>query len=185
MVIFVDGFQNTGKTTLVENSSFPHDSFPFTENIQALGLDTKHIPGYQLGKDLGMLFAFSKMDKNLLIDRGPLSSILYSLKEMRFEEETFSVLRSFADILAKEKNAKFIFVTKSGMAPTKREHHDGFDYLDDDNDPNMRKYLSQLQEILDEAGVRVTFFTNDFSKSEKENSIRFDSIVRKIFYEHD
>lgn len=186
MNIFIDGFQNVGKTTLLDNSKYKHLRFPFDVYVHDFDLkDPQSLNGFQLGKDLGMLFGLSVTDnRNItLFDRGPFSTIYYSLKEDRWTKRKY--VENFLKHIKSFKDNIFVFVTKiNDETNIKREHNDGFDYLDDDNEKSKDYYLGYLQGIANLHEIDLRFFENDFSKPIEENIERFNNFLEQVMYEH-
>ena len=186
MNIFIDGFQNVGKTTLIQQSKYKHFRFPFDTYINDFDLkDPESLNGFQLGKDLGMLFALDTMEKNSvrIFDRGPFSTIYYSVKENRWKTNKYA--NNFLNHIKIFKDNIFVFVTKiNDSLNLKREHNDGFDYLDDDKEYSKDYYLGYLEGLAYLNGIKLYFFENDFSKSIEENVERFNTFIGQLIYEH-
>lgn len=184
MIIFVDGFQNTGKTTLLDNCKYKHDRFPFNQYLDKFGLNAE-INGFQIGKDLGILFGLQFTNENIVFDRGPLSTIFYSLKEDRYGKDTAKVIVKFLIELKKYPNCKYIFVKKiNDPKQVERNHSDGFDYLDDDNDPEKDNILDMMRNICYHQ-IDMVIFENDFSDTIEHNSERFNALLEVLMDEHD
>ena len=184
MVIFIDGWQNTGKSTLIENCKYKHSRFPFNQYLDLLDLKND-INGYQLGKDLGILFLSNFLKDPLVLDRGPFSTIFYSLKEKRYGENTELILAKFLKELTNYKNCRFVFVVKKNETnPQERIHNDGFDYLNDDKDPEKEKLLKEIVKAAQNYGIKIYIFENDYSLSLKTNYHRFNDFLEGIFDEY-
>lgn len=188
MIIFVDGFQNTGKTSLIENCGYKHNRFPFNQYLDKYQLNEnkERLNGYQLGKDLGILFGLQYTDKNLVFDRGPFSTIFYSLKEKRYGENTNDIVAYFLqDLREYKEKCKYIFVIKcNDKGNNERIHNDGFDYLNDDNDPNKEKILQIMLLGARIARLDIRIFINDFSKPLEENQKEFNKLLEEMMNEH-
>ena len=187
MNIFIDGFQNTGKTTLIENCKFKHNRFPFNQYLEEFNLSNNRdcLNGFQIGKDLGILFGLQYSKQNVIFDRGPFSTIFYSLKEMRFNENTTTILIKFISELKKYENCKYVFVKKiNSKGEEKRNHQDGFDYLNDDEDQEKEKLLEQIIFTAKKFGVEINIFENDFSLSLKTNYHRFNDFLEGLLNEY-
>lgn len=184
MNIFVDGFQNTGKTTLLEGSKYNSCRFPFNQYLDAFNLKTKEeLNGFQIGKDLGILFALNYSTTDIqLFDRGPFSTLYYSLKENRWDGDMIR-FNNFLSVLAKAKNCRYVFVYKRNGEGITREHNDGFDYLNDDEDPNKYGDLERIRYLAAKKGIKLYLFENDFSQSIEENVKRFDNLIETIIRE--
>ena len=183
MVIFVDGFQSCGKTTLISNCRYEHARFPFNQHLSALGIPD--LTGFQLGKDLGIMFALQGRYDPLVLDRGPFSTIFYSLKECRHGEKTPIIMARFLKELASYKGFRYVFVTKKNAPVSERKRGDGFDYLDDDSDKNKEKLLEDMVREARAAGIKIEIFENDFSMQAKRNSRRFNALLERLAHEHD
>ena len=185
MIIFIDGYQNTGKTTLIKNCKYKHGRFPFNQYLE-LFKGAMDINGYQLTKDLGICFMSQFVKDNIILDRGPLSTIFYSLKENRYGHATPAVMTKFVSALKEYKNCRYVFVKKiNDKTQEKRIHNDGFDYLDDDNDEKKDELLNQMVVASEIAGLKIYIFENDFSLSLKQNFHRFNDFLEGIINEHD
>lgn len=187
MIIFVDGFQNTGKTTLIAGSNRIYDRFPFNQYLTGYELEGKkeELNGFQLGKDLGILFALKYTNYDLVFDRGPFSTIFYSLKENRYGDQTIDVLARFIMDIKDYKNYKYIFVVKKNNKLTERKHNDGFDYLNDDLDENKEKILKDIMNTCKLFKIDIRIFENDFSKSVEDNQKEFNKLLEEMIDEHD
>lgn len=163
MLIFVEGFQGVGKTTLLESSGYSYNHFPFAYYVKEFGFKDEKLTGFQFGKDLGILYALRNINLPLLFDRGPFSSVYYSLKEKRCSEE---FLRSYLKEISKYKDCKYLFIQKvNGLASSERKRSDGFDYLNDENDSKKEERFEQMKNLANEYGIKFHFFENDFSKN--------------------
>lgn len=184
MIVYVDGFQNCGKTTLLEHCNYKHSRFPFNEYLYKFDL-TDDLNTFQLTKDLGIVFAGQFITDNIVLDRGPLSTAFYSLKEKRFGDKTGQVIFSFLKEIAQYQSRAFVFVKKiNDNNPVKRMHRDGFDYLNDDEDTEKDKTLNEMIYLARSANIKVVIFENDFSKSIEENCTNFNKLIEDIINEY-
>ena len=187
MNVFVDGFQNTGKTTLLEKSKYKCNRFPFNQYLDEFNLTSKEeLNGFQIAKDLGILFglSFSRSQETILFDRGPFSTLYYSLKDNRWSKNIDNY-KNFAKEISKFRNMIYIFVIKiNNYNENERSHNDGFDYLQDDGDPNKFRYLEMIQSFARSAGIELYIFENDYSKSIEENVEKFDNYVGGLVREY-
>ena len=182
MNIFIDGFQNTGKSTLIDNCNFKHNRFPFNQYMDEFSLD---INTYQIGKDLGILFGLQYNEEPVIFDRGPFSTIFYSLKENRYGNKTIEIVFKFLKEIATFKNCRFVWIKKiNNKESIIREHNDGFDYLDDENDLEKDKLLDQIIQMAESVGIKLYIFENDFSISLKENYHRFNNLLGELINEY-
>lgn len=184
MNIFIDGFQTTGKSTLIEKCDFKYNRFPFNQYLDSLDLKND-LNGFQIGKDLGMLFALQYNKENVIFDRGPFSTIFYSLKENRFGNKTPEILTKFLSEISKFKNCEYVFVVKKNNKENiKREHNDGFDYLNDDDDKEKENILQDIVNTAKQFGINIHIFTNDFSKSLDDNIYNFNKLLEELTNEY-
>lgn len=186
MVIFVDGFQNTGKTTLVDACKYRHNRFPFNQYLDMFNLGKEALSGFQLAKDLAMMFGLQYSKENLVLDRGPLSTVFYSLKENRYGPATNEMMVKFLKEVNSFKGFRYVFVTKKNAADSfLRNHADGFDYLDDDNDANKDALLWSIADQAASLGMKISFFENDFSRKLKQSIHDFNDLLERLMHEHD
>lgn len=187
MIIFVEGAQGVGKTTLINSCKYKHRRFPFNEYLEQFKLkSTDNLNGFQLGKDLGMLFALQFVKENIIFDRGPLSTVFYSLKEYRFGEETNNIVFNFLKEISKYQKISFIWIKKvNSKSKIKRDHNDGFDYLDDENDSNKNKLFEIIKMFANYTNINIKVFENDFSKKLKSNIHNFNNLLEETINEHD
>ncbi len=83
MFFFIEGSRNVGKTYLIEKAlkdeklNLSYYKFPFYNISQQLKTDAKSLC---IGKDLALLEMINQLDfdKNLIIDRGFLSTVVYN-----------------------------------------------------------------------------------------------------------
>lgn len=190
MNIFIDGYQNVGKTQMLEKCKYKHTRFPFNQYLDKFNLKTKEeLNGFQIGKDLGILFTLSQVQSKeiLLFDRGPFSTLYYSLKEKRWKKGV-DQFNDFLGELTKFKGCAYIFVVKINSQSLEREHNDGFDYLNDEQDPQKFHNLEVLQQMALTWGLPFYIFENDFSKPIDVNVDRFNefvkNVVRELVHEH-
>lgn len=186
MIIFIDGYQNCGKTTLIEKCKYKHNRFPFNQYLNKFNLYTKNeLNGFQFGKDLGMLFGLQYVNENIIFDRGPLSSVYYSLKENRYGESTHKIIFDFLKEISQYNNIKFVFIKKiNDKQNIKRLHNDGFDYLNDDHDLEREYTFDEMNYLAKSAGIKINTFINDYSKPLNENQIEFDRLLEELINEH-
>lgn len=186
MNIFVDGFQNTGKTTLIEKSDFKFNRFPFNQYLDLFELKSQdNLNAYQIAKDLGILFGLQYNKENVIFDRGPFSTIFYSIKENRYGEKTLELMMKFLKEISKFKNCKYVFVVKKNEDKSiKREHNDGFDYLNDDEDQEKYKLLDYIVNAAKSFGIEISIFTTDFAKPLEDNIYYFNRLLGELTNEY-
>lgn len=185
MFVFIEGFQNVGKTTLINAAGYYDLRFGFVKYLDEFNLKERDsLNGFQIGKDLGMLFLsdFCYKTKNLVIDRGPLSTLYYSIKEKRWPSEEY--VRSYLKEISSFKKARYIWVTKiNDNTNHKRDRKDGFDFINDDEE-NYKYRIEQLKKYCKEYGIYFEVFVNDYSKSPKENAKRLRALIEGRKNEH-
>lgn len=182
-VIFIDGSQMVGKSTLIkgleEKYGFETYKFPFSEYTSALGLKSKEeLRGFQAGKDLSALYwlsQFSDTDKTIIVDRGPMSTAYYSIACDRM---TYLQTDRFIQELAKfGQDFTYIFITaKNRPDGMKRDKKDGFDDLRrGEAKAGVLNYLKGLSEEFD---LNLIHFENDFSIPIEENIKNLYNLIR-------
>ena len=183
MAIFIDGPQQSGKTTLINliksNGNYGVYKFEFGKYSKEFNLHTKQeLASFSLGKDLAMVQILPNLvDGNLLVDRGPLSTAYYSIVENRLP---INLILKFLRIVKEySSDHGFIFIRpKNRPKLAARNKDDGFDKgFEEDED-----HFIQLVNLIKEAGLgdRVLFFENDFNYSPEENASRLAvEILRK------
>lgn len=180
MVIFIDGPQLSGKTTLIEGvkRATKKLKFPFGEISKDLGFSNQEsvLKGFQVGKDLSALYFISSLvDKDkedILVDRGPFSSIYYSLAKERM---TLKEVSNFSEKVAEfGGDFRYIFVLPKNRPALKRNKFDGFDGLDSFIDP-IAQHLIKV--VADANRLDCRLFFNDFSKPIEENVKKFERFI--------
>ena len=178
MFVFIEGFQNVGKTTLIINSGYKDYRFGFVKYLDMFDLKNKDsLNGFQIGKDLGMLFLsdFCYKNKNLIIDRGPLSTFYYSIKENRWNDSNY--IDNYLKEISNFKNIRFIWVTKiNDNQKKKRNRQDGFDFINDDEE-DYDSRIKELKDYCNKYNIKFDIFKNDYSKPIKENCKEFRKMI--------
>lgn len=185
MVFIVEGLQNVGKSSLIKALKYKTDRFSFNEYLDEFKLNTYgELNAFQIGKDLGILFGLNFLSKEeiVILDRGPISTMFYSIKEARKLSKE-GTLPFFLNEIHKFKNIHYICVNKiNDKFKNKRNKKDGFDYL---NDNELDKYnFKLLEETLIKSGLKIYHFNNDFSKSIEENAKQLEILIEDIINEH-
>lgn len=172
MSIFIDGPQQSGKTTLInliKDSGYSVFKFEFGKYSKMFDIKSKEeLKGFQLGKDLAMLaLAPRLLDMNLLIDRGPLSTAYYSIVENRLP---LNLIRKFLDEVKENSQGRgFVFIVPMNRPKLpNRNKGDGFDK----GFSETKEHLRILKDLINNVGLedRVLFFANDFDNSPEENA---------------
>lgn len=178
MFVFIDGFQNVGKTTLITESGYKDYRFGFVKYIDTFDLKDKNsLNGFQIGKDFGMLYLSNLCykNKNLIIDRGPLSTLYYSVKENRWPSEEY--MNRYLKELSYYKNVRFIWVTKiNDNSNHRRNRQDGFDFINDDLE-DYEARIKELKEYCSRYKIKFDIFTNDYSKHIDDNCKAFRRLI--------
>lgn len=185
MITFIDGSQLVGKSTLVEGlvnkGGFDSYKFPFGEYSNLFNLSTQEeLKGFQLGKDLASLyfiselFDLSKERKNqVLIDRGPMSTVYYSLVLNRMSQtevqKFFSVLRRYRG------EFRFLFITAKNQPTLIRNKKDNFNQLKSQELDNGA--LSTISWLTKRYGLEFIHFENDFSIPIEDNVLKLYEII--------
>jgi thymidylate kinase len=174
MLTFIEGPQLSGKSTLIDElsklESVDIKKFPFTKYSNYFNLKTPdELKGFQLGKDLAMLYFLSKNNKTL-VDRGPLSSLYYSLFLDRMDLATIEGLLTLIAVEFGE--VRFVFVIpKNRPADLVRDKKDRFDQIEKQKSDNLR--LRSIKLVIDLAKsckIDLRVFENDFNLSPEENA---------------
>ena len=182
-IVFIDGSQCVGKTTLIEGLTNRTPvkvlKFPFADYTKLFNL-SDDIRGFQLGKDLSALYFISNSDLGVdypvVVDRGPLSTAYYSLTTGRMSLEEidslFKVLSGYSDKFS------FVLVTAKNQKPIERIRNDGFDELKS-SEIDPEKAVSVIKELADKHRVPVKFFENDFSVEISDNIRKFCRMIKE------
>lgn len=183
MIIFFDGPQQSGKSSLISELSkigFGKGlKFPFSKYTQEYGfiLD-QGLKGFQIGKDMATLYYLSSLpqpEENYLMDRGPLSTLFYSLTHSRLDAVELSNLSKEVNYYQKLGNIKFVFIVPKYRPKLIRDKLDGFDGLDLDN--RLKSDLNQFYKFAEYHNLDFIKFENDFSKPIEENAKRLAEIL--------
>lgn len=178
MIIFIDGVQLSGKTTLIkefEKINMNNYKFDFPKYTSEFHLKKKDLKGFQLGKDLSMLSLLKNFNNDLIVDRGIYSSIYYSLLYKRMSKKDILKL---LDIIAKNFNEFiYIFIYSKNSQNIIRDKKDGFDNLDKSINYETLLFINNESK---KRNIKFTLFVNDFNLSIEENF----KTLRNVIYEH-
>lgn len=172
MILFIDGPQGSGKTTLinylVKNYNFKSYKFDFSKYTQAFKIkNNSQLKNYQIGKDFSTLYWLKNLadsNQNIVIDRGAMSSIYYSVLFKRMNEKEIT---TYFDLLEEFKNFKFLFLLPKKRLNFVRNKQDGFDDLDSNNyDLDTVNFMNS--ECL-KRDIDFDIFYNNFTMSIEEN----------------
>lgn len=180
MIYFVDGPQLAGKSSLIDdlvkNKNFKKFKFEFGKYSKLFDIKgKKSITHFQIGKDLASLYWIDKInqEENILIDRGIISSIYYSMLLNRMNQENIS---KYFDIMEEYKNFKYIFIFPKNNLKMVRNKNDGFDNLSKKQD---FKILNYIEKELKKRNIYFKVFYNDFNKSINQNSEELYNIIKE------
>lgn len=184
MLIFFDGPQQSGKSSLIEElvkKGFGKGlKFPFSKYTQEYDFILDHeIKGFQVGKDMATLYYLSNLPQpkeNYLMDRGPLSTLFYSLTHNRLDAVELSNLSKEVNEYQKKGQIKFVFVVpKNRPKLSTRFKLDGFDGLDLNS--RLKSDLNQFYRFAEYHNLNFIKFENDFSIPIEENAKRLLGVI--------
>ena len=184
-IIFVDGSQGVGKSTLISGISTRTPTyiykFPFSDYSKTFNIKSKEsLKGFQLGKDLATLYFMSKaytpQPYPQVVDRGPLSTAYYSLTTGRMSEleveEFFKIMSEMVEHLS------FVFIKPKNQVSFVRDRGDGFDGLKSaEVDPD--KAIDTIVSLAKKYRIPLKVFENDFSVDIKKNVNNFYKLVKE------
>lgn len=184
-IIFVDGSQGAGKSTLISGISsrtpvYIH-KFPFSEYTKTFSLNSNEsLKGFQLGKDLATLYFMSRTGWprpwSQIVDRGPFSTAYYSLTTGRMTEgEVEEFIKNIAEF---SEPFSFIFVVAKNQVDYVRDKKDGFDNLKR-SEVNPVSALETIERLADKYRVGLKVFYNDFSVGISQNVDKFYQLVKE------
>lgn len=186
MLIEISGMQKAGKSTLIEGLTFNYNWYKFPMGGVCKYFDIKPTWEMQISKDIAMLTFYEQVvkcseadDIPSISDRGPLSTIFYSILFKRANE--FQI-EQFVKFLSNWKTDwKPVWVEAINQPVLVREKDDNFNHLQDGLDVNEVKLAKQkMFGLLDKYGIRYKIITNDFSQSIEENQDNFMSKILEI-----
>jgi uncharacterized protein YeeX (DUF496 family) len=186
MIAFVDGLQNVGKSTILGllPEEYVVKTFSFAEHC--INFDIKNnkdkLNGFQIGKDLGFMFALEEFCSKgkIIFDRGPVSTLYYSLFEDRMTENE---LNCFFDVLQSyNKDYLHIFVEKiNDNINIVRNKNDGFDYIEkNENIDKSKRIIETIKDEFKKRDIQFIFFQNDYSKTKEENAENFVKLLKTV-----
>lgn len=178
MIIFVEGLQLTGKSTMIENSGYNSYKFNFSYYTKEFNIKKrKDLRFFQVGKDMSMLYFLDKLDANekiILIDRGPISSLYYSILLKRFKEKD---IENYIKEL-KKYNYNYIFFIPKNNENLSRNKKDYFDKL---NKNINYKILNKICTLCNSNNIKLKIFINDLEKTIKENVKNFKEVIKECY----
>ncbi len=186
MLIEISGMQKVGKSTLIEgiHLNFNRYKFPMGPVCKVFGV--KPTWELQIAKDISTMELFQQIIREsvaneipTISDRGPLSTIFYSIL---FNRTTDEQLDNFVKYLSQYKSFwRPIWVEAINQPEMKREKLDDFNNLQDGLDINNVKLAKQkMFGLLDKYGISYKIYINDFAISVEQNKENFSEIVENI-----
>lgn len=196
-MIIVEGPRNTGKTYLINQyiKEFPNQlmtyKFPFFQFFKELEINTSAEAGnnFSYGKDLAFLSLAKAnlLPKNLLLDRGFVSSIVFSKvfrkeKEAKLVNFANSIITHFEDL-----DIDIVYITPDEMSRLKAEVPSSRDK----DESEISKLTDEmilpstyhiwygwaLELFKDKPNIRIHRFTNNF---DEQSVIDFNKILNSI-----
>ena len=183
MIYFIDGPQQVGKTTLIEGLKtigMKAFKFPFGSISKEFNLTSNEaIKGLQIGKDLsGLYFIKSLVEEGTeaLIDRGPLSTLYYSILKNRMTPEEITNFAMKVGEYGKDHTYIFM-VPKNRGDLASRVKGDGFD--DKGLEAVSWEAVCELYNLCQKAGLKFIILENDFARSIEENIAKLAGMIRR------
>lgn len=165
-MILIEGPRNVGKTFLLDHFSYPVNKFKAFDYMKTLRLNKFAEWGFSCGKDLMFNMVAKYLPPDYILDRGFLSSIVYSILLERTTEKEANRFLSLID----PTDMKIIYIT--GVNPSTRKK-DALDYLDYGKQLVLYdKYIEKVPHIS---------FTNNF---DEESITRFNNLLEGIINEY-
>lgn len=185
MIAFVEGVQLSGKSTLIENTNLKHIKFNFSKYSLLFNIeDIKSLRTFQIGKDMSMLYMLQFLNKKrkiLLIDRGPISSLYYSILLNRFNEDD---IKHYINELAKYNYTYWFIYPVNKDANNKEENiRNKNDNFNDLNKEVNDEVLNKIKNLCLENGIKFYIYYKYFNKSIKYNSKHFEKNLKLIMKE--
>lgn len=184
MIYFVDGFQGVGKTALIDLYCKNHPDiiqykFEFSDIFSNI-LKSNDIIGFQTGKDFSCISLLKKLhnilNNDMLIDRGFISSCIYSLLLNRM---SINQIENYIKLISEyiTNDMKFIVVQQSNRSKLFRKHNDGFDNLESQvEESNKTNIMNKIIQIFKSYNININLFTNDFDYSIEDNYKKFTEV---------
>lgn len=185
MLIEISGMQKAGKSTLIEGLTFNHRMYKFPMGGVCKEFGVKPTWELQIAKDISTMELYKQLldvihDDHLptIADRGPLSTIFYTLLFNRASEED---VEKFIKYLSQYPFWWPVWTEGINQPEITREKTDGFDSLQDGLDPNQVKIIKQkMFGLLTKYGIPYTIYYNDFAKPISENQELFASMILEV-----
>lgn len=185
MLIEISGMQKAGKSTIIDGLTFNHRFYKFPMGGVCKEFGVKPTWELQIAKDISTMELYKQMldvihDDHLptITDRGPLSTIFYTLLFKRASDED---VEKFVKYLSAYPFWWPVWVEGINQPELTREKTDGFDSLQDGLDANLVKATKQkMFALLDKYGIPVIIHYNDFAQSIEKNQDEFASKILQI-----
>lgn len=186
MLIEISGMQKVGKSTLIEGIHLNFNRYKFPMGPVCKAFNVKPTWELQIAKDISTMELFQQIIREsvadkipTISDRGPLSTIFYSIL---FNRTTDEQLDNFVKYLSQYKSFwRPIWVEAINQPEMKREKLDDFNNLQDGLDINNVKLAKQkMFGLLDKYGISYKIHINDFAMSIEQNKENFSEIVENI-----
>lgn len=188
MLIEISGMQKAGKSTLIEGLTFNFNYYKFPMGGVCKYFNIQPTWEMQIAKDISALSMVEQVircseldDIPMISDRGPLSTIYYS---MLFNRTYLDNIRQFIIYLKNCYRSMWhpVWVEAKNQPELKREKNDGFDKLQDNLDPARVMAIRDVMfNLLDEYKIPYTRVYNDFSTSIEQNQEDFQSKILAIW----
>lgn len=184
MIIEISGLQCAGKSTLIGGlTGIDYKLYKFPMGGVCKQLKIHPTWEMQIAKDISTLELCTQLCKDDIIisDRGPLSTLYYSLL---FKRATDEEVWKFIQHLSQYKDRWFpvwLEGVNNEEAIAARSKNDGFDNMMANTDPTLANiYKAALFYMLREAGIKYTIVKNNFENSVEDNIKSFNSAINKI-----
>ena len=181
MFIEISGHQQVGKSTIIEGIQTPFTLYKFPMGNVCKELSIRPTWEFQVAKDISALqFSRTIGDETLLVgDRGPLSSIFYSIL---FNRASSDDIHNFVQYLTRYKDIwKPVWVTAVNRNIQARSKNDGFDNLQDlATEVEVYDAETKMDLILREYGFNYYHHINDFATPVESNIERFNLLITRI-----
>lgn len=186
MLIEISGMQKAGKSTLIDGLTFNYNLYKFPMGSVCKLFDIKPTWEMQIAKDIAALEMFDQViapselnDIPTISDRGPLSTIFYSLL---FHRATDEQIETFVSLLSKFICWTPVWIDSINQPVIVREKNDNFNHLQDDLDPSEVEQAKQkMFALLDKYEIEYKIITNDFANTIEDNQKEFASQILEIW----
>ena len=188
MLIEISGMQKAGKSTLIEGLTFNFNLYKFPMGGVCKQFGIKPTWEMQIAKDISTLEFYSQVvkiseadDIPTITDRGPLSTIFYSIL---FKRASLDQIKEFVKYLANYRTDWRPIWIEGVNQPNMlgRSKADGFDTLQDGLDMiDVVDARETMLSILNENDITVHLLYNNFKNSIKENQEMFQEAILEIY----